>query len=181
MEISFYSVIFCLAKSVAFGKALHAVPKPSHIKVPCKKKCIEPNLVDETGRPSVVYSLDYLINTVSGLQKIKTMTCIKKGLSELALNRPRPSIMKVKSALPTPPFRLFLNFTFLRVLNCSCYILLSHLARTIFGSCVNDLLLSSLRYALFLRKKNKPSAPSLGLLRIRPVKFLGGISLDFCF
>ena len=68
-------------------------------------------LVDGTGRPSVesdvsdVYSLDYLINTVSGLLKLKTMSCIKKG--QLALNRPRLSIMKVKSALPVPLFRLF--------------------------------------------------------------------------
>ena len=109
------------------------------------------------------------------------MTCIKKGLSELALNRSRPSIMEVKSALPIPLFRLYLSFIFLRVLNSSFYILLLHLARTICGSCVNDLLSSSLRHAFFLRKKNKLSAPPLGLLRIRPAQFLGGISLDFCF
>ena len=36
------------------------------------------------------------------------MTCIKKGVSELAFNRPRSSIMEVKSALPVPLFRLFL-------------------------------------------------------------------------
>ena len=35
------------------------------------------------------------------------MTCIKKGLSELASYRPRSSIMEVKSALPVPLFRLF--------------------------------------------------------------------------
>ena len=40
------------------------------------------------------------------------MTCIKKGLSELALNRPRSSIMEVKSALPVPLFRLFLVSSF---------------------------------------------------------------------
>ena len=97
METSFYSVIVCLAKSVAFGKA--AVPKPSPIKGPCKKRCIEPNLLDGTGRPSVVYSLDYLMNTVSGPYK-------------------------VKSALPIPLFRLYLSFIFLRVLNSSFYILL---------------------------------------------------------
>ena len=66
METSLYSVIVCLAKSVAFGKALNAVPKPSPIKGPCKKRCIEPNRLEGTGRPSVAHSLDYLINTVSG-------------------------------------------------------------------------------------------------------------------
>ena len=50
------------------------------------------------------------------------MTCIKKGLSELTLRRPRSSIMEVKSALPVPLFRLFLSFFVLRVLNCSCYV-----------------------------------------------------------
>ena len=83
--------------------------------------------MDRTGRPSVegdVHSLNYLINTVSGLSKLKTMTCIKKGLSELALNRPRSSIMEVKSALPVPLFRLFFSFFVLRVFNCSCYMFL---------------------------------------------------------
>ena len=71
--------------------------------------------MDRTGRPSVegdVHSLNYLINTVSGLSKLKTMTCIKKGLSELALNRPRSSIMEVKSALPVPLLRFFLVSSF---------------------------------------------------------------------
>ena len=36
-------------------------------KVIIKNSCIAPKLVDLTGRPSVVYSLDYLINKVSGL------------------------------------------------------------------------------------------------------------------
>ena len=84
-----------------------------------------PKHVDGTGRPSVesdVYSLDYLIITVSGLQKFKTVTCTYKGgLSELALNRSRPSIIEVKSALPVPLLRQFLSFFFLYVLNCSCY------------------------------------------------------------
>ena len=40
------------------------------------------------------------------------MTCIKKGLSELALNR--PSIKKVKSALPMPLFAFWAIFEFLR-------------------------------------------------------------------
>ena len=71
-----------------------------------------------------MYSLDYLINIVSGLKKFKTMTCVKKGLSELALNRPRSSIMEVKSALPVPLFRLFLSFFFLSVLKCSFYMFL---------------------------------------------------------
>ena len=71
-----------------------------------------------------MYSLDYLINTVSGLKKLKTMTCIKKGLSELTLRRARSSIKEVKSALPVPLFRLFLSFFVLRVLNCSCYMFL---------------------------------------------------------
>ena len=35
---------------------------------------------------------------------LKTMTCVKKGLSELALNRPRSSIMEGKSALLVPLF-----------------------------------------------------------------------------
>ena len=52
------------------------------------------------------------------------MTSIKKGLSNLALNKPRPSIMGVKSTLSVPPLRLFFGFLFLHVLNCSCYILL---------------------------------------------------------
>ena len=52
------------------------------------------------------------------------MTCIKKGLSEVTLRRPRSSIMEVKSALPVPLFRLFLSFLVLRVLNCSCYVML---------------------------------------------------------
>ena len=55
---------------------------------------------------------------------LKTMTCIKKGLSELTLRRPRSSIMEVKSALPVPLFRLFLCFFVLRVLNCSRYMFL---------------------------------------------------------
>ena len=71
-----------------------------------------------------MYSLDYLINTVSGPLKFKTITCVKKGLSELALNRLRSSIMEVKSALPVPLFRLFFSFFFLRVLKCSCYMFL---------------------------------------------------------
>ena len=53
-----------------------------------KNNCIAPKLVDRTEGPSVesdVYSLNYLINTVSGLSKLKTLTCFKKGLSELAL------------------------------------------------------------------------------------------------
>ena len=40
------------------------------------------------------------------------MTCIKKGLSELALNR--PSIKEVKSALPMPLFAFWVIFEFLR-------------------------------------------------------------------
>ena len=40
------------------------------------------------------------------------MTCIKKGLSELALNR--PSIKEVKSALPMPLFAFWAIFEFLR-------------------------------------------------------------------
>ena len=90
-----------------------------------KNSCIASKLVDRTGRPSVesgVYSLDYLINTVTGLQKFKTMTCIKKGLSELTLYELRSSIMKVKSALLVPLFRLVLSFFVLRLLNCSCYV-----------------------------------------------------------
>ena len=71
-----------------------------------------------------MYSLDYLINTVSGLSNLKTMTCVKKGLSELTLYRPRSSIMEVKSALPVPLFRLFLSFFVLRVLNHSSYMFL---------------------------------------------------------
>ena len=71
-----------------------------------------------------MYTLDYLINTVSGLKKLKTMTCIKKGLSELTLRRPRSSFMEVKSALPLPLCRLFLSFFVLRVLNFSCYMFL---------------------------------------------------------
>ena len=101
MKTSLYPVIVNFGKSVVFGKAKNAIPKPWHMKGHYKNSCIAPKLVDGTGRPSVesdVYSLDYLINTVSGLKKFKTMTCIKKGLSELALNTPRPSIMEVKSA-----------------------------------------------------------------------------------
>ena len=53
--------------SLALGKAKNATPKPSHFKGHYKSSCIAPKLVDLTGRPSVVYSLDYLINKVSGL------------------------------------------------------------------------------------------------------------------
>ena len=49
------------------------------------------------------------------------MTCVKKGLSELALNCPRSSFMEVKSALTVPLCRLFSSFFFLRVLKSSCY------------------------------------------------------------
>ena len=39
------------------------------------------------------------------------MTCIKRGLSELSLNRLRPLIMETKSALPVPlKFKLFFEF-----------------------------------------------------------------------
>ena len=44
-----------------------------------------------------VYSLTYIINKVYGLLKFKTMPCIKKGLSEVATNR--PSIIEITSAL----------------------------------------------------------------------------------
>ena len=57
-------------KSDVFGKAKNAVPKLLHIKGHYKNSWIAPKLVDQTGRPSVesdVYSLDYLINTVSEL------------------------------------------------------------------------------------------------------------------
>ena len=77
----------CFGKSLVFGKAKNTVPKPSHLKNHYRSCCISPKLEDGTGRPSVesdVYSLDYLINTVSGLFNFKTMTCIKKDLSELA-------------------------------------------------------------------------------------------------
>ena len=100
------------------------------------------------------------------------MTCIKKGLSELALNRSRPSIMEVKSALPIPLFRLYLSFIFLRVLNSSFYILLLHLARTICGSCVNDLLSSSLRHAFFIRKKLSLAHRPLVYYELDPLSFL---------
>ena len=50
------------------------------------------------------------------------MTFLKKGLTELALNRPRSSIMEVKSALPVPFFRLFFSFFFLRVLVFQLYV-----------------------------------------------------------
>ena len=49
------------------------------------------------------------------------MTCVKKGLSELALNCPRSSIMEVKAALPVPLCRIFSSFLFLRVLKSSCF------------------------------------------------------------
>ena len=57
-------------KSDVFGKAKKAVPKPSHIKGSYRNSCFAPKLVDQTGRPSVEsdkHSLDYLINTASGL------------------------------------------------------------------------------------------------------------------
>ena len=44
--------------------------KPSHIKGHYKNNYVAPKLVDRTWRPLVesdVYSLEYLINTVSGL------------------------------------------------------------------------------------------------------------------
>ena len=45
------------------------------------------------------------------------MTCLKKGLLKLVLNRPWPLNMEVKSALPLPHLRLFLSFFF------TCYTL----------------------------------------------------------
>ena len=71
MKPSFYSVIVNFSKRVVFGKAKNAVPKPSHLKGHFKNSCIVPKHVhvDGAGRPSVesnVYSLDYLIITVSG-------------------------------------------------------------------------------------------------------------------
>ena len=53
------------------------------------------------------------------------MTCIKKGLSELALYRSGSSIMEVKSAQLILLFRPFLSFFFLPVLNCSSYVSLT--------------------------------------------------------
>ena len=66
VKTSFYPVIVDFGKSNIFGE----VKKPSHLKGHYKNSCIAPKLVDRTGRPSVesdVYSLDYLIDTVSGL------------------------------------------------------------------------------------------------------------------
>ena len=95
-----HPVIVDFGKSVAFTKAKIAVPKPSHLKGHYKNSYIVPELVDGTGKPSIesdVYSLTYLINKVYGLLKFKTMPCIKKGLSEVATNR--PSIIEITSAL----------------------------------------------------------------------------------
>ena len=69
-KTSFYPVIVNFGLSDVFRKAKNAIPKPFHIKGHNMNNCIAPKLVDRTGRPSVesnVYSLDYLINTVSGL------------------------------------------------------------------------------------------------------------------
>ena len=69
-QTSFSPVIVDFGQSDVFGKAKNAVPKPSHIKGHCKNSCIALKLIDRTGRPSVesdVYSLDDVINTVSGL------------------------------------------------------------------------------------------------------------------
>ena len=68
-EASSYPVIVNFGKRVVFGKAKNAVPKPSHLKGHFKNSCIGTKHVDGAGRPSVesdVYSLDYLIITVSG-------------------------------------------------------------------------------------------------------------------
>ena len=75
VETSFYPVIVDFGKSFAFGKAKNAVLKPSHLKGHCKNSCnTRPKLVNRTGSPSVesdVYSLAFLINTVSGLLSSK--------------------------------------------------------------------------------------------------------------
>ena len=75
VKTSFYPVIVDSGKSFAFGKAKNAVLKPSHLKGHCKNSCnTRPKLVNRTGSPSVesdVYSLAYLINTVSGLLSSK--------------------------------------------------------------------------------------------------------------
>ena len=74
VETSFYPVIVDFGKSFAFGIAKNVVLKPLHLKGHYKNSCNTPKLVDRTGRPSVesdVYSLAYLINTVSGLLSSK--------------------------------------------------------------------------------------------------------------
>ena len=95
-----HPVIVDFGKSVAFTKTKIAVPKPSHLKGHYKNSYIATELVDGTGKPSIesdVYSLTYIINKVYGLLKFKTMPCIKKGLSEVATNR--PSIIEITSSL----------------------------------------------------------------------------------
>ena len=56
---------------------------------------------------------------------------------------------EVKSALLVP---LFLSFSFSRVLNCFCYMLLKNLDRTMCGTCINDLPLYSLRHGFFVHR-----------------------------
>ena len=72
------------------------------------------------------------------------MTCVKKGLSELALDWPRSSIMGVKLALSMP---LFVDL----VLTIYCFLL-------------KDI------YCIY--RENKLSVPPLRFFRIRPVKFV---------
>ena len=86
------SVITDFGKSVVLSEAKNPVPKPSYLKDEYKNSYIELEIIDGTGKPSMdsdVYSLAFMIKSVNGIMKFKSIGKAPK----------RPSVSEVKAAL----------------------------------------------------------------------------------
>ena len=95
-----HPVIIDFGKSVAFSEAKNPPPKPEHLKSMYKDSYIAPELVNDTGKPSVtsdVYSLAFLVKKLYGMLNFSNIAVVKRALE----NSPdeRPTVKDIKAAL----------------------------------------------------------------------------------
>ena len=79
-EERLHPVIIDFGKSVAFSEAKNPPPKPEHLKSMYKDSYIAPELVNDTGKPSVtsdVYSLAFLVKKLYGMLNFSNIAVVK--------------------------------------------------------------------------------------------------------
>ena len=96
-----HPVIIDFGKSVAFSEAKNPPPKPEHLKSMYKDSYIAPELVNDTGKPSVtsdVYSLAFLVKKTLWNVEFLEHCCSQKRALENSPDE-RPTVKDIKAAL----------------------------------------------------------------------------------